>query len=312
MLLWRGRRLIAAAASLGALLLYATTFLSAPRYSATVTLLPAAKVPEGGMLGQLAGLAEMQWLGPPSYEELYGEMLHSDRILDRIIEHEWHYRDTAPPVTLLQFLQIGPGVTEIEQSRARNRLKKELRSQIIGFSRDKATGVMQLTVTMPREASLAAAVANHLADELDMLNRTMHQNRAAERRLFTEERLEVVSTELRAAEENLTAFLRANRAYTQSPDLMEEYNSRLRDIQALQNIWLDLKRQVEVARIDENKNLPIIEVLDRAQAPIIRSRPRRTLNAMIGLCLGGLGAAAWILLRDQLALGNANASRQEA
>ena len=47
-------------------------------------------------------------------------------------------------------------------------------------------------------------------------------------------------------------------------------------------IFVELKRQFELAKIEEVKSLTVVNVLDKGQAPSKKDRPKRATNAAIG------------------------------
>jgi len=59
----------------------------------------------------------------------------------------------------------------------------------------------------------------------------------------------------------------------------------MRDLKIQETIFEFLTQQYEVAKIEEAKNTPTVQILDRAIPPVFRSRPHRK---MIVLVAGGL------------------------
>jgi uncharacterized protein involved in exopolysaccharide biosynthesis len=78
------------------------------------------------------------------------------------------------------------------------------------------------------------------------------------------------------------------------PEAGLEYTRRLREVKYRETLFELLAKQYEIARIDEAKEAPIIQQVDRAMAPDRKSAPFRTLYIAIGAFLGafmGCGAA---------------------
>jgi tyrosine-protein kinase Etk/Wzc len=61
------------------------------------------------------------------------------------------------------------------------------------------------------------------------------------------------------------------------PEAGLEYVRRLRDLKYAETLFELLKKQYEIARIDEAKDAALIQVLDPAEVPEIRSSPKRAL-----------------------------------
>src|SRR3990170_8821552 len=65
------------------------------------------------------------------------------------------------------------------------------------------------------------------------------------------------------------------------PDLALQYARLLRDIKVQQTLYELLTQQYEMARIQEAKDTPTVQVLDMAQIPEMRSKPKRRQIVML-------------------------------
>lgn len=82
------------------------------------------------------------------------------------------------------------------------------------------------------------------------------------------------------------------------PELGMEMARRLRDVRIKEVVYEELTKQLELARIAEAKDMPVVEVLDVAVPPDRHSRPRRGLTALAGAFLGGIVSLGWFTYRD--------------
>lgn len=71
------------------------------------------------------------------------------------------------------------------------------------------------------------------------------------------------------------------------PEAGLEYMRRLREVKYRETLFELLAKQYEAARIDEAKEAPVIQVVDRAIPPDKKSAPMRSLYLILGLFLGG-------------------------
>jgi tyrosine-protein kinase Etk/Wzc len=95
------------------------------------------------------------------------------------------------------------------------------------------------------------------------------------------------------------------------PEAGLEYARRLRDVKYHETVYEFLAKQYEVARIDEAKEAPVIQVVDRAIPPDKRSFPRRSIFSLVGTIFGGvLGVIIALIGND--AQDPAQASKMEA
>jgi uncharacterized protein involved in exopolysaccharide biosynthesis len=73
----------------------------------------------------------------------------------------------------------------------------------------------------------------------------------------------------------------------------------LRDLYIQEKLYEELSRQLETARLEEVRDTPSVEVLDRAVVPDRHTRPRRGLMAVAGAFLGFSLSFAWVVYRDE-------------
>src|ERR1041385_1067719 len=111
-----------------------------------------------------------------------------------------------------------------------------------------------------------------------------------------------VPSDLARSEGTLRDFRIRNRLIANSPSLQLEEQQLMRDVETNSAIYIELERQQEIAKIDEVKNIPAVQVLDHASPPVRKSYPPRTaivLGTMILACLA-VGAAVLIRQADSL------------
>jgi len=135
------------------------------------------------------------------------------------------------------------------------------------------------------EPQLAADVANQITAELDDYTRTKRRTNATLQREFIEQRMKEVEEQLGRSEIALKEFRERNRRIMDSPQLMLEQERLARDVQINSTVFIELKKQLEIAKIEEIKNIPIINVLDVARPPVKKSYPKRAPVTLIAFVL---------------------------
>lgn len=60
--------------------------------------------------------------------------------------------------------------------------------------------------------------------------------------------------------------------------------SRELDIQI--SVYTMLRKEYESVKLEESKEIPPFSIVDKAEKPLAKSKPRTKLNALIGLVLG--------------------------
>ena len=89
-------------------------------------------------------------------------------------------------------------------------------------------------------------------------------------------------------------------AASQVPSGSLEYARKLREVKYHDTLYELLARQYEAARIDEAKSAPIIQVVDRAVPPDLKSGPPRTLITVGSGVFGFVAACAFLFFRAAL------------
>ena len=82
----------------------------------------------------------------------------------------------------------------------------------------------------------------------------------------------------------------------QVPGMELEYIRRARDVKYHETLFEIIAKQYEAARLDEAKDSPL-QVLDHAVVPDTKSGPYRSIIMAIGLLVGLMGGAVWVLLQ---------------
>lgn len=303
-LIWPYRLRIAVCGIACGLMAFGVACLYPSQYTARVTLLPQQQNDTGDLLGRFSGLAALGLGDRGTYEALYGRIVASDRILDSLLVRDWGEPRVGSHRSIFDVFRIRVKPTSRDSLRAREVALGRLRRDVVVFDRDRLSGFMELRVTVPRDPVLAARLADCLAGLLDQYNRQFHRGKATEQREYATERLAQVGNDLVNAEVALADFLRANRGYDSSPDLLRRYGELRREVDAQTSIWIELRRQVEMARLDEQRQLVSVDILDRASIPVRRTSPQRGVVAVAGAVCGALGAICWGLWRDRAVRGN--------
>jgi len=162
---------------------------------------------------------------------------------------------------------------------------------------DRRTGVLSIRVRAERP-EVAAAIANELDSLLQDFAVHSFTSQAGENRRFIEGRLEGVQSQLNGAEEQLRAFRESNLRIGNSPRLQLEEGRLTRRLREQEEVYLTLQRQYELAKIEEHRETPAINVIDAAEVPITRISPRRVSMTLMGLIIGASAGMGLVALRS--------------
>jgi tyrosine-protein kinase Etk/Wzc len=84
------------------------------------------------------------------------------------------------------------------------------------------------------------------------------------------------------------------------PELALEYIRKQREVKYHETLFELLARQYESARLDESRETPLLQVVDKAIVPDKKSGPPRALLLLAGAFLGLVAGVVWVLLRNAL------------
>jgi uncharacterized protein involved in exopolysaccharide biosynthesis len=289
---WRRRRFLLLFTAVCTGIAVAAALMVAPLYRASVLLVPNQSGSGlSSALGDLSGLAGQFGIsaGAEDPSRLFPEILQSRTLTHAVLLSKVTGRDSVSTVYLDR---LDPGGTgESERLERGTRKFQESRSRVVLNPKNSSVKV----VVFDRDPLIAATVANRMATELDRLNQEMGRNNAREKRQFIEERRQEVLRQLESDEQELTTFREKNRNYGGSPQLMLEYERISRRVRLDEELALTLVRELEMARIDEFKDVPVINVLDRALPPAERHSPRRSMIVITTFALSLLAGLATVL-----------------
>jgi uncharacterized protein involved in exopolysaccharide biosynthesis len=162
---------------------------------------------------------------------------------------------------------------------------------------DRRTLVVSIGVTL-RDPSFAANVANAMVAQMDSFVRQFQRGLAADRVGWIETRLTQVLADLDRSEAALKDFRVRNRSLASSPQLHLQEQRLMREVETNSTIYVELRRQLELAKIDEVKNIPVIQVLDYARPPVRKSYPPRTVIVLGTMILAWLAVGAAVIRRQ--------------
>jgi uncharacterized protein involved in exopolysaccharide biosynthesis len=300
--IWAARRWIALFVLITTALVVVYSLMQSDQFTAETTILPEL---ERNKLMGLAGISDLASaagvsVGETPIARLYPLMVRSDRILHEVIFRKYATVSRSDSVTLIQYWKFD----DRPEGEAYDLALKTLRDRMdLTFDSRLLTLILRVVMEEPR---LAADVANQVTTQLDIYTRTKRRTSVTAQREFIEKRLAETQASLTASEDRLRSFREKNRRVLDSPMLLLEQARLEREFQINSTIFVELKKQVEIAKIEEIKNIPIINVLDIARVPILRSAPKRTatviwvfsLSLVIGIvAAGGLAhpvAGRWL------------------
>jgi len=266
-------------------------FIKQPLYLSWATvLLPDNKA---GNLGGLAGLASQFGVNVPtgasadlSSPSLFPELLRSRTFSEKILNKKFYTKKFGKELSLLAILTHGNDPPEFGRDTLVTSALESL-GEMLEFDHNLSMfSVIKVTTSEPLFAKQLAEVT--LA-ELEALNRFYKSQTVNEKTNFIANRIASVEDDLKSSEMSLKEFNESNRQIS-SPALQLEQGRLARDVEIQKGIYLTLKQQYELAKIEEVQEASIVQVLDKPQVPLNPSNKNLKLSILLAGILGiGLG-----------------------
>jgi uncharacterized protein involved in exopolysaccharide biosynthesis len=295
--LLRNRWRIVRWAIAGALVALVLVWTRPALYRASASFIPQGADPGRSGLASLAGQfgVALSTGGQSLSPDFYLRLITSRELLGRVA------RDTlivpemgGKRVAVEDLLEIRRGPAKVREEAAVDALSRR-----IGASASKTTAVVEFNVGT-EWPSVSLAIASTLLNGVNEFNqRTRHDQAAAERK-FVEGRLEIATTELRVAEDQLEQFLQGNRQFV-TPQLTFTRDRLQREVALRQQVFTTLTLAYDDVRMREVRDTPVITIVD---SPTVPSKPEsrgRGIRTLLGLLLGGLAGTLVIFIGDVMA-----------
>ena len=242
---------------------------------------------------QALGLAAQFGISLPSSNQgekrlLYPDIIKSRTFAKSLLKRKFDTQKYGPQKTLLHIINNG---IEINSSELYNKEYKSVDAILgmINVREDFETGICTIDVTFT-DPKFACDIANAITDELDSYQREYNNSKISETRQFIEDRILQTEKDLRTFEEKLKNFRARNRRIENSPALLLEQQRLSREVAVLIGVFTTLKQQLETVKIEEVKESNYVIIIDPAEIPLNRSKPRKTFMVVLAGILGiGLG-----------------------
>jgi uncharacterized protein involved in exopolysaccharide biosynthesis len=282
---------------IGTITLVQLLFFTKPIFKAQLTILPTGE--EAGTFSALSVMANELGVDIPGTKvkintpQIYQRIIASQRMTDSLAQKAYRGRKDNAPRTLAQVLGIKENNPEL--------MSYFLHESVMGMIKMPISikeGTLDIMVTF-KDPDIASQMANYIVEQLDTYNKYFRKSKAGNNRKYIEEQLTKAREDLRRAEQNLTFFRENNRQLMSSPSLQQEMVRRTRDLRIQEDIFVIITKEYEKAKLQEIKDIPIIDIVEKARPPAVKSNSRtRVLLASIafGLFLG----IAFIIGREYL------------
>ena len=243
-------------------------------------------------MGGLAGIASQFGVNVPggssadlSSPSLFPELIKSRTFAERILDKPFYSKEFDKELSLLAIFTYGDGPPEF----GLDTLIQNAIGVLQGMISFESQGSFSVLTVRAGDPYFAKDLNKVVLDELQSLNRYYKSQHLNEKTEFIKNRIESVENDLKESEQTFKIFREQNRQIS-SPALQLELEHLSRDVEIQKGIYLTLKQQQELAKIEEVEKATIVQVLDEPQVPLGSTNKNLKLSVLLAGILGiGLG-----------------------
>ena len=292
----KARKSIVAATAIVMVLTSVYVFLQPDRFTSRSSILPSGPPGRTATLNLLTGLSTS--LAGENSSVLFPIILRSNTVCDSVLSRSYPIKSKGATklITLAEYF----GTDNPE------RLRQKLAS-LTRIDSDPETELIEIEVetTIP---SLSQGIVRQYLEQLDHYNIDGRQSEAKRRAGYLQRELVKNKLELAAAEDALEQFQAVNRNWRtgSDPQLQRQLQDLKRRTEVKSEVYAYLSQEFETARLEIQKDLPIVRVLDGPSLPILKSGPRRILSVLMAGLATLLGMISLVTVKRSYALKQSN------
>ena len=265
-------------------------------YTSSISLYAAGELDDSSILGQYNSLAENFGISmTPSSNYYIPDIVDSRSLKKEIVLREWDTSKFGEKVNLIEYWEIdNPGVITKFLSFLKNIFSSKkyqdpdmskINAAIekldnLLFVDEQNSGLIVVSVDM-QEPTLASDISNFISQYLVEFIKIQQKIFADKSKDFIIERLSLAEKDLSESEDKLTDFRKINPLILDTPDLQLSRARLLRSVEVNQQVYITLREQLEIAKIESNKERLYINILDKGYPDPSKSKPNRLLLMII-------------------------------
>ncbi|UCC45364.1 MAG: hypothetical protein JSU65_05450 [Candidatus Zixiibacteriota bacterium] len=242
------------------------------RFTSTAVILPSGKTDRYVALRAMMGLTGGLGLDDENSSALYPTILRSNLVRDSILAREYEFDFEGRTM----FLSLSEYVGRTDPDKLRHAL-----AGLTSITSSSRTG--EITVAVETQyPEFSRAIVQEYLSQLESYNLHRRRSEARERVRYLVRELERRDAELEAAEDSLSDFQTANRnwASTTDPVILKRLGRLKRDVTSKIEVVAFLSQEHEVAKLDAQKDVPVVRVLGEPSLPTQKSGPFRSVTVI--------------------------------
>ena len=228
------------------------------------------------------------------------DIIESRKLKKSILQNKWKFKKTSNSIELISYWGLNElsywnplnlykyifssVVTQeiMDQINFENAMEK-LADQLSVFEEE--SGLIYVEVLM-EEPKLAADIANYIGKYVkDYLSYEI-STQSTKNRIFVNEQMNNAKRELFESEVALMEFQKRNPMVQDNPENFLNRDRLIRNLEVNQQVYITLRQQYELAKIDEMNETPVINILDVGEMDVRAVYPRKLMIIISAFIMG--------------------------
>ena len=247
-----------------------------PTFTASAKFIPSKSPDVVTRMGTLVDMGgQIQTEGSQAEtSEYYIELLKSSTFIVSLSKRKFQSRDFGAEVDLFDYLKITAADEPLRSSRLIKIISTNMK---VSVSRTSKVLTLSYSTSDPE---LSASIVNGILEELISYNQNTRNTKSKQNREFIQKQLDDNQERLKKTEAAYAEFLMRNRKIV-TPELQLEHGILKRNVNVQEEVYITLRKQLELAMIEEQEQRPSIEIVEKARVPLTKSAPNTRKNVML-------------------------------
>lgn len=173
---------------------------------------------------------------------------------------------------------------------------KKLKSRIT-FNENKKSGLISITASLESK-QLSKEFIEVFFLEISNLLIQVNQKKSSDKVSFFNELTGKYKSELKEKEDELVIFLTNNKSINDSEILIAQKKRLERQVSILSNTYSSLLKELEMSKINQSDNLPLLVALDKPKEAHKKSFPQRKLIVVLSIIISMGVLLSYLVLRS--------------
>ena len=291
------------------------SFFSTVYYESEITLYPAGELSDSTeIFSDFSDLIESLGINDLSPENNFyiPDIIESISLKKEIINNKWNTSKFVNPVNLIEYWELNDKsiISKFIQffnnyfnsfSKDSQRILEleaiEKLDSLIDVD-EQNSGLIEVKVLM-NEPKLAADVVNFISNYVIEYVSNEQKQFATKTKQYLENKMHIAKEELYESENKLTNFRTKYLLNLDTPDLQLERLRLIRNVDVNQEVFITMRKQFELSKIEESKARLFINILDSGQENIYKEHPKRFIIIISFLFLGLLTSFLYLILFER-------------